>query len=59
MNPDDRATYAADAIRDLLGGILDDCARSLARGDVQAAQRELQASTDALRRIRRDLSGCR
>ena len=48
-------TQAVDAIRDLLGGSLDDCARALARGDVQAAQRELQAAMEQLRRIRRDL----
>jgi hypothetical protein len=57
MDPDNRATYAADAIRDLLTGTLDDCARALARGDVQAAQRELQAAIERLRRVRRDLAG--
>ena len=57
MDPADRATYAADAIRDLLTGTLDDCSRALARGDVQAAQRELQAAMEGLRRIRRDLAG--
>ncbi|WP_376100728.1 hypothetical protein ACE7GA_27260 (plasmid) [Roseomonas sp. CCTCC AB2023176] len=56
MNPADRAIHAADAIRDLLTGTLDDCARALARGDVQAAQRELQAAMERLRRVRRDLA---
>jgi hypothetical protein len=53
MTPTDQA---ANAIRDLLGGSLDDCARALARGDVPAAQRELQEAMEQLRRIRRDLT---
>jgi hypothetical protein len=57
MDSADRATDAADALRDLLTGTLDDCARALARGDVQAAQRELQAAMERLRRARRDLGG--
>jgi hypothetical protein len=56
MSPTERIAQAADAVRKLLGGSLDDCARALARGDVPAAQRELQAAMEQLRRIRRDLA---
>jgi hypothetical protein len=49
--PHERIAQAADVIRELLGGSLDDCARALARGGVPAAQRELQAAMEQLRRI--------
>ncbi len=42
---------AADAIRRILNGDLDDCERALKRNDVPRALRELDSSMDQLRRV--------
>lgn len=55
MTPHSAASYAAEAILEVLSGPMDECSRSLAHHDFDNAKWHLQEAAEQLRRIRRDV----